>query len=84
MARTVVRRAERQVVSLAHQEEVRQEIISFLNRLSDLLYVLARREIMVELVQQVTDKVKERLTGSPQPSLPTLNLTRLKNWVCRW
>jgi uncharacterized protein GlcG (DUF336 family) len=70
----VVRRAERLAVSLAREEEVRTEIISYLNRLSDLLYVLARREIMVGLVQQVTDKVKERLKGSYRLPMTTLNL----------
>jgi len=42
VARTVCRRAEREVVSLAHLEVVRPEAIRYLNRLSDLLFVLAR------------------------------------------
>src|SRR4029079_9404597 len=42
VARTVCRRAEREVVSLAHGESVRAEAIRYLNRLSDLLFVLAR------------------------------------------
>lgn len=41
-ARTVVRRAERVCVSLASQEKVNPEAIRYLNRLSDLLFVLAR------------------------------------------
>ena len=43
-ARTVCRRAERAVVSLAAQEEIGTPLIMYLNRLSDLLFVLARRE----------------------------------------
>jgi len=43
-ARTVCRRAERGVVSLAKVEEVNSEIKIYLNRLSDLLFVLARFE----------------------------------------
>lgn len=43
-ARTVCRRAERRVVSLSAREEVGRGIIIFLNRLSDLLFVLAREE----------------------------------------
>jgi cob(I)alamin adenosyltransferase len=43
VARTVVRRAERRVVSLALAEPVNPEIIRFLNRLSDFLFVLGRR-----------------------------------------
>lgn len=41
-ARTVCRRAEREVVTLGQQEPVNPEIIRYLNRLSDLLFVLAR------------------------------------------
>jgi cob(I)alamin adenosyltransferase len=42
VARTVCRRAEREVVSLAGQEAVRPQAVRYLNRLSDLLFVLAR------------------------------------------
>lgn len=42
LARTVVRRAERRVTSLADIEDVRPEAIRYLNRLSDLLFVVAR------------------------------------------
>jgi len=42
VARTVCRRAEREVVTLSKQEPVRPEAIRFLNRLSDLMFVLAR------------------------------------------
>jgi len=41
-ARTVCRRAERQVVTLSREEEINPEIVRYLNRLSDLLFVLAR------------------------------------------
>jgi cob(I)alamin adenosyltransferase len=42
LARTVCRRAERRVVALARHEEVDPLLIVYLNRLSDLLFVLAR------------------------------------------
>jgi cob(I)alamin adenosyltransferase len=42
VARTVCRRAERDVVELSTQEPVTPEVITYLNRLSDLLFVLAR------------------------------------------
>ena len=42
VARTVCRRAERRVVSLAHAETVSSTAITYLNRLSDLLFVIAR------------------------------------------
>jgi cob(I)alamin adenosyltransferase len=42
LARTIVRRAEREAVTLSHHDAVRPEAIRYLNRLSDLLFVLAR------------------------------------------
>lgn len=44
LARTVCRRAERETVALSHVEKINHEIIVYLNRLSDLLFVLARFE----------------------------------------
>ena len=41
-ARTVCRRAERRVVTLARNESVRPQVVHYLNRLSDLLFVFAR------------------------------------------
>lgn len=43
IARTVCRRAERLVVNLAKNEEINNLIIKYLNRLSDYLFVLARK-----------------------------------------
>jgi cob(I)alamin adenosyltransferase len=43
VARCVSRRAERRVIVLAADGSVRHEIIVYLNRLSDLLFTLARR-----------------------------------------
>jgi len=42
VARTITRRAERRVVALANEVEVKEEIPVFLNRLSDFFFVLAR------------------------------------------
>ena len=42
LARTVCRRAEREVVALARVEPVRPQASRYLNRLSDLLFVLSR------------------------------------------
>ena len=44
LARVICRRAERRVVRLARDAEIPPEIIPYLNRLSDLLFVLARLE----------------------------------------
>ena len=42
VARTVCRRAERETVTLARHDAVRPQAVRYLNRLSDLLFVLAR------------------------------------------
>ena len=42
IARTVVRRAERDAVTLSRHDAVRPQAIRYLNRLSDLLFVLCR------------------------------------------
>jgi cob(I)alamin adenosyltransferase len=42
LARAIARRAERRVWTLAHSESVSPEVAKYLNRLSDLLFVLAR------------------------------------------
>jgi cob(I)alamin adenosyltransferase len=44
LARTVCRRAERAVVRLGEAEDVRVVVVAYLNRLSDLLFTLARLE----------------------------------------
>ncbi|ATW27982.1 cob(I)yrinic acid a,c-diamide adenosyltransferase [Candidatus Formimonas warabiya] len=75
LARTVVRRAERLVVGLKQQQEVRDEVTVFLNRMSDLLFALARAEADRELVQLVKDKVMEKL-GTPPGKTLTLDLAR--------
>ena len=46
MARTICRRAERRVCGLEETQKASQEVIIFLNRLSDLLWLLARRSEM--------------------------------------
>ncbi|MEI6072067.1 MAG: cob(I)yrinic acid a,c-diamide adenosyltransferase [Verrucomicrobiae bacterium] len=44
IARTIARRAEREAVSAAAVEPISRQPLVFLNRLSDFLYLLARRE----------------------------------------
>lgn len=43
LARTVCRRVERSVVALHHSEAVNPPVLRYLNRLSDLLFILARQ-----------------------------------------
>lgn len=42
LARTVCRRAEREVIALSREEDVRPQAQRYLNRLSDLLFVISR------------------------------------------
>ena len=53
LARTIVRRAERVTTALAREETVRPEAIRYLNRLSDLLFVMARVLSRAEQGQEV-------------------------------
>lgn len=45
LARTIVRRAERRLWTLHRQDAVPSEILSFVNRLSDLFFTMARYEV---------------------------------------
>ena len=42
LARTVARRAERMMVRLAARETINPQALAYINRLSDLLFILAR------------------------------------------
>ena len=54
LARTVCRRAERSVVTLSKKEKVNPQIIVYLNRLSDLLFVMARQ---VNVKKRIDEKI---------------------------
>jgi cob(I)alamin adenosyltransferase len=55
LARTVARRAERLVARLVHQEELEnRQVLRYLNRLSSLLFILARYEDAVAGVSKAT------------------------------
>ncbi len=70
LARTVARRAERAVVALARHEETGGVVDRYLNRLSDLLFVLAR---WVNLKLGVPEVVWDRQLPAPNlaPHEPT-------------
>jgi cob(I)alamin adenosyltransferase len=59
LARCVCRRAERRLVQLAAVEDVRGELVRYLNRLSDLLFVLARAANTAAGVADVNWEKKE-------------------------
>lgn len=47
-ARSVARRAERKIVELEEKQEVRREVKAYINRLSDLYFLMARHENHLE------------------------------------
>ena len=57
-ARTVCRRAERNVVKLSKEVELNKNVVMYLNRLSDLLFVLARYENIRTSTVEVEWKIR--------------------------
>lgn len=51
-ARSVARRAERKIVVLEKKEEVRDPLLSYINRLSDFFFLMARHENYLEDVDE--------------------------------
>ncbi|WP_094606874.1 hypothetical protein SPSIL_047070 [Sporomusa silvacetica DSM 10669] len=66
LARTIVRRAERYIVRLRRTETVNTPVALYVNRLSDLLFVLARCVEQEDLITKVTQIVMQILQGSKQ------------------
>lgn len=55
-ARSVARRAERKIVALDQDEELREEVLAYINRLSDLFFMMARHENMLAGVEEKDPK----------------------------
>lgn len=53
LARTICRRAERSIVVLSKKEKINQDILVYINRLSDLLFTLARFANRKERIEEV-------------------------------
>lgn len=52
LARSVCRRAERRVVAMKEEKYVRSEVLTYINRLSDLLFQMARHENYLDGVEE--------------------------------
>ncbi|SIN89039.1 ATP:cob(I)alamin adenosyltransferase [Carnobacterium alterfunditum] len=67
LARTVCRRAERLLIQLSEEVEIRPETKQYINRLSDCLYILARSEDHYQKQEKQVDEIiiryKERMGG---------------------
>lgn len=75
MARTIVRRAERRLVSLHQREPVNPHLLKYINRLSDLLYVLARIDEQRTL-KQIINEVVQTSSNQPNQSIPKNSLSQ--------
>lgn len=60
LARTVCRRAEREVLRLAQNEDLEEQTVPYLNRLSDWLFVAARHVARLEAVEETLWRPGER------------------------
>ena len=54
LARTVCRRAERAVIKLSHKEKINPAIITYMNRVGDLLFIQARH---VNYKKRIDEKI---------------------------
>ncbi len=61
VARTIIRRAERNIISLNKNKKIREEILQYINRLSDTLFMLARMEEQWSFIEEIKNKVLEKL-----------------------
>ncbi len=68
LARTVCRRAERRVWGLAEDESVNEEVPRYLNRLSDLLFVMARHHNHAASGDVLWEPAKGRIEGTNETS----------------
>lgn len=53
VCRTICRRAERQICRLSETTEVATSVLTFINRLSDLLFVIARNECLLKNKEEI-------------------------------
>lgn len=60
VARTVCRRAERNIITLASEEYVDPLVIAYINRFSDYLFILSRYFNFMEGIPEITWKRKEK------------------------
>lgn len=73
VARTVVRRSERKIVALKERDEVAPEILKYVNRVSDILFVLARVVEDQEAVRHISNVIIEKFNVYEKKNLLSLN-----------
>lgn len=82
MARTVIRRAEREITTLKALEPIRQELLKYVNRLSDAIYALARLEEVYREIEQIkkisVEIIKDKLMSMREEKEVEFNLKNIK------
>lgn len=76
VARTVVRRAERLIIALSRETDIDEVLIKYLNRLSDALFIMARAEERYLFIQEVKEKVLEKLGHASNESILNLKVAK--------
>jgi ATP:cob(I)alamin adenosyltransferase len=71
MARTFVRRAERRLIALSREEDINPHLVEYFNRLSDLLYVMARIDEQREIERAVREQFQDVSEGKRGESART-------------
>lgn len=70
VARTIIRKAERKICFLADSEDIRPELLKYVNRLSDAIYALARLEETLAEIEQIKEKaidmIRSKLTKTAE------------------
>jgi cob(I)alamin adenosyltransferase len=75
VARTDVRRAERYISELKNYYQINENILKYVNRLSDAIYVIARYIDYKDILKQVEDRIKIFKYGNEQ------NIDNIKNFM---
>jgi len=68
VARAVARRAERHMVALARDAYINPNVLAYINRLSDALYVLAKQEVLQSFIKIVASQVQVAAQGGNRES----------------
>ncbi len=78
VSRTIARRAERLLVKLSETIFVRKEILQYINRLSDFLYILAREEDFQFTVSKLTSEIMSRYHAVSGVQIETIGVICMK------
>jgi ATP:cob(I)alamin adenosyltransferase len=83
VARTVTRRAERLIVELSNHEDVREVLIKYLNRLSDVMYIFARDEDENMAIELVIEEIAEKYLQAVNEETVSIDQKNLTNIINR-